>query len=239
MSRRDLPKILILKMGSAEPPIAAQHGDYEEWFTAGLQDGARRCHVVASFRGETMPRLEGYGGVILTGSPLSVRDQQPWMDSVARWALSAASAGIPVLAVCFGHQLLGEALGGRVERSPDGGEHGTVEVELTDEGYGDPLFLGLGTRLRVQATHQDALVRPPSREDVIRLAGNSSSAWQSFGVGAALRAVQFHPEIPPRALEDLNRLRGRTGRVSPTSDGGSILRNWDQHFVRRAEGRHG
>ncbi len=233
MTKPELPKILLLKMGTAEAAVAAQHGDYDDWFMRGLEDGERRCTGVASWLGQTLPRAANYGGIILTGSPLSVRDEAPWMQSVARWALSAAEAGIPVLAVCFGHQLLGETLGGRVEPSPDGGEYGTIDVELTEAGRKDPLFAGLAPRLRVQATHRDSLTSPPTRAGVLRLAGSDHCPWQAFALGPNLRCVQFHPELPPKALVDLLKLRGIDARVDGRSDGATVLRNWDRRWVRR------
>lgn len=235
MRKPELPRILVLKMGTAEPEVARQHGDYDDWFVRALEDGARRCQVVASYSGDTLPRPAEFHGVILTGSLLSVRDEAPWMESVAHWALSAADAGVPVLGICFGHQLLGEALGGWVDRSPEGGEYGTIAVDLTEAGRADPLFRGLGSRLQVQSTHQDALVRAPTRADVVRLAGTERCPWQAFAAGPNLRTVQFHPEIPPDALRDLLRLRALQAPVQTASDGAAILRNWDEHWVRRWE----
>lgn len=228
-----LPRILVLKAGAAEPEVAQRHGDYESWFQSSLDEGDQRCDVVEAWRGETLPRAERYGGLLITGSLLSVRDEAPWMDGLARWALSAAECGTPVLGVCFGHQLLGEALGGRVERSPAGGEHGTVRVSLTEDGQRDPLFDGLGPELDVQAAHDDALVRPPSDTGVRLLAGNAHTPWQAFAAGPNLRAVQFHPEVSDAALVDMLRVNGHTGDVRPSAVGRQILQNWDLQWVRR------
>lgn len=228
-----LPRVLLIKAGTAEPEIAADFGDYDAWFEATLDDGAQRCDVVEAWQGETLPRASLYGGLVITGSPCSVRDEAPWMDGLARWALAAAAAGVPVLGVCFGHQLLGEALGGRVEKNPGGGEHGSVFVELTEEGRRDPLFEGLNPRIEVLSSHDDAVVTAPKDQGVRRLAGNPSAAWQAFAAGPNLRAVQFHPEFPPEALRQLMRLRGQTGEVRPSPQGAQVLRNWDRHWVRR------
>lgn len=228
-----LPRILVLKAGTTDPAVVAGHGDYDDWFVATFEDGRARCDVVAAYQDQTLPRPDAYGGVVITGSPASVRDEAAWMDSVARWALAASDAGVPVLGVCFGHQLLGEALGGRVEPNPNGGEYGTIDVFLTEAGRADPLFAGLGTALRVQATHRDALVTAPTDHGVVRLAGNANSTWQAFAAGPNLRAVQFHPELPHAALRDLLARRGQSAPVEPVTDGPRILESWDKRWVRR------
>ena len=107
------PRVLMIKTGTTDPAIAAQDGDYDDWFR-GSSPGDIQWTQVDAFRGEALPPAEGFDGVLVTGSPLSVRDEAPWMGALGQWMLQAAEAHVPVLAVCFGHQLVGEALGGRV-----------------------------------------------------------------------------------------------------------------------------
>lgn len=211
--------------------VLAEAGDYERWFQEAL--GGERFTVVSPFLGEALPPPEDWGGVIVTGSPASVRDEAPWMARVADFCLFAAEREIPVLGVCFGHQLLGEALGGRVDRHPRGVEAGTVRVRLTEEGLLDPLFAGLPEEFPVQAIHGDELVRPPTRPGVVRLAENLHSPWQAFACGPWIRAVQFHPEVTPPVMERMLSATGLPGRAGPAS-GGTILRNWERSFVRRS-----
>jgi GMP synthase (glutamine-hydrolysing) len=224
-----LPRLLLIKTGSTHPDVARMAGDYDAWFLDALEDGRARCTVVRASEGEKLPRARDFGGILLTGSPSSVRDEAPWMSELARWALEAAESGVPVLGVCFGHQLLGEALGGRVEPNPRGWEGGTVKVQLTPEGRADPLFAGLPDELEVQATHQDELATAPR---AVRLAGNDCTTWQAFAAGRMLRAVQFHPELRERTLSALLKARGRERPVRATVHGKRVLHNWDEAFVR-------
>lgn len=228
-----LPRILIIKAGSTDPAVQQRHGDYDAWFQASLVDGVERCDVVSAFEGETLPHPGGYGGILITGSPLSVRDEAPWMPALARWALRVADFGTPLLGVCFGHQLLGETLGGRVERDPSGGEYGSIEITLTPEGKADPLFEGLPEQLSLYAMHGDLLVRAPTASGVERLAGNDGARWQAFAAGPNVRAVQFHPEVSAEALAMVLARRGIEATVHSTSHGAKILDNWDRSWVRR------
>jgi len=219
------PRILIAKTGTTERLVVQRHGDYDDWFIAALDAGGATSAVVEAHRGAALPSLAGFDGVILTGSPLSVRDEAPWMADLGAWALRAADR-LPVLAVCFGHQLVGEALGGRVAPNPRGGEYGTIEVALTDAGVSHPLFSGLGERPSVQSTHRDVLVTPPSASGVVLLGSTPNTRWQAFGWGPRLHAVQFHPELPAAALADLMAVRGIAGSPRATADGARILSNW-------------
>jgi GMP synthase (glutamine-hydrolysing) len=223
-------RILIVKTGTTDPTVVAVYGDYDRWFREAISD--QTCTVVRPYLGESLPHAADYDGVLLTGSPLSVRDEEPWMATLGSWSVAAADRGVPVLAVCFGHQLVAEALGGLVEENPAGPELGTVTVALTDHGVADPLFTNLPAYLTVQATHRDVLVRAPRLDSVRRLAGNANTPWQAFAYGDALRAVQFHPELNHVAMGDLLTVRGHEGWVAIESDEGrQILRNWVEYYV--------
>ena len=153
-----MPRVLILKMGSTEPLIAEKHGDYEAWFRDALHELGCSIEVLSVFEGASLPEMFDSDGILLTGSPLSVRDEASWMREVGRWAIEQASSGPPVLGVCFGHQLLGELLGGRVDEIPLGPEWGAVAVELDEAGQDDPLFRALPSTMWVQESHRDVLV---------------------------------------------------------------------------------
>lgn len=212
--------MLLLKMGTTEPALVAEHGDYDAWFAARL---AADCTVSRAHAGEGFPP-GSWDGIVLTGSPLSVRDERPWMLDAARRALAEAGQGTPVLGVCFGHQAIGEVLGGRVESHPERGELGTIAVELTEAGQADPLFDGLGDVAVVQSTHRDLLVRPP--RGCVRLGGTVHTAWQAFAFGDKVRCVQFHPELPAAVLARLLALREQSAPIRETAHGSRILANW-------------
>jgi GMP synthase (glutamine-hydrolysing) len=181
-------RILVVRTGSPTPQAHARFGDFSEWFERLL---APEVIVVDAERGESFPSRDRIIGVVVTGSLKSVTSPEPWMQRAGAWLLEISRA-VPVLGVCFGHQLLAWALGGKVERNPRGPEVGTREVALTAEGKRDPLFSGLSSPLLVQENHEDHVRAPPPGATV--LAHNEHTPVQAFAHGG-IRAVQFHPEF--------------------------------------------
>jgi GMP synthase (glutamine-hydrolysing) len=230
-------RVLVVQAGSAPGAMRERFGDFPDWFARWLAPRVELA-VVRPYE-RALPPASGFHGVLVTGSLASVTDPAPWMEAAGAWLVDAALTR-PVLGVCFGHQLLARALGGRVERNPRGREAGTVEVELTAAGELDPLFAGLPRRLLVQQTHEDHVADLPPGATL--LAGNARTPVQAFGHGELLRCVQFHPEFDAprsRLLAALRRASGEAaawGDVDPSSiretpDCTAVLDRWLRHFV--------
>jgi GMP synthase (glutamine-hydrolysing) len=190
--------ILIVQTGTAAPELVKVHGDYPAWFQQSLGE---KYTVVRAHEGGKLPSGTPQG-IIVTGSPLSVTDNAPWMQELGDALLRAGERGAQVLGVCFGHQLLAKAAGGRVIENPRGREIGTVQVQLTEAGRRDPLFAWTSEgQIDVQATHVDAV--DPLPPGATLLASNENCAAQAYRLSPTVAGVQFHPEVPPAALRDL------------------------------------
>jgi GMP synthase (glutamine-hydrolysing) len=112
------------------------------------------------------------------------------MLSAEAWLRDVVRAGTPTLGICFGHQMLAQALGGEVQKNPRGREIGTVRIERIAD---DPLFEGLPAAFEVNATHIDTVtVLPPG---ATRLARSSLDDHQAIRFTETCYGVQFHPEI--------------------------------------------
>ncbi len=191
--------LLLLKCGTTGAEVRLAHGDYDRWFLRALAPSGVGVRVIEAHAGAPLPaRAAGVDGIVATGSPLSVTERAPWMDRAGAWLREQAERGVPVLGVCFGHQLLAQVYGGEVGRNPRGRELGTVRCTLTRAGRGDPLFAGVPEIFEVQATHEDEVRELPRGAEL--LATNAASAVQAFRIGPRVRAVQFHPELEPAAL---------------------------------------
>ena len=192
-----MKRVLIVRTGAPRPAVAGPLGDFTAWFARHL---APRVRVEEADARSPLPPPGAFDGILVGGSHDSVTAWAPWMEATALWALGAARSR-PVLGVCFGHQLLGRALGGRVERNPRGPEAGTAAVHLTGAGAADPLLAGLPRTLLVPQAHEDQLAGPPP--GTLLLAWNERTSVQSFAAGDAIRAVQFHPEFDARRARAL------------------------------------
>ncbi len=137
------------------------------------------------------PDLSGVSGIVVTGSAASVTECAPWMERTAEALRQAVARDVPVLGICFGHQLLGHALGGKVVLNPRGREIGTVPVELV---VADPLF-GPKRTILVQATHVDSVAELPHGAGVLGCTKLEPNAAVRFAPQAW--GVQFHPEFTP------------------------------------------
>lgn len=189
--------MLILKTGSTFDGLAAVRGDFEHWTAQamGLDPGQ---WVRADVRlGEPLPDPARLAGCVITGSHHMVTDDADWMLAAGRWLSLAMDAGLPLLGICFGHQLMAHALGGRAAYHPDGPEIGTVAVTLTAQAADDPLFSAMPPVFPAHVTHsQTALALPP--QSVI-LATSDHDPHQAFRLGSRAWGVQFHPEFDAEA----------------------------------------
>ena len=175
-------------------------GDYDQWFIQTLGRIHYQFKVAQPYLGEVLPaRAQDFDAVLVTGSPLSVTRPTKWMVETATYLREAGEKKVPVLGICFGHQLLGLAYHSKVIRNPKGRETGTITVTLTEAGKSDPIFSGAPPTFFAQATHEDVIDALPNQATL--LAYNSNSGVQAMAIGKYVRSVQFHPEARPENLK--------------------------------------
>lgn len=184
-------KILLLKTGSTHAAIKSRFGDFEDWFMQAMAQEA--VQLVNAVTTTTLPRAADFDGIVITGSPAMVTDREPWSEQLAEWLATRAHTQVPVLGVCYGHQLLAHALGGAVDWHPQGREIGTTAIHLTTAGQKDPLLGTLPATFVAQVTHAQRVNQLP--QDAILLASNAYESHHAFRVGDATWGLQFHPEF--------------------------------------------
>jgi GMP synthase-like glutamine amidotransferase len=165
--------------------------------------------VCRPYAGDALPAgLDGHAGLVVLGGEVSAWDDEkaPWLPATRVLLARATAAGLPVLGVCLGAQLLAMACGGRAEPGGVGLEVGLTAVRVLPAGRGDPLLAGVlgameGTPPAVPPDgdfvapqyHRDAITQLPP--DAELLATGDIYGVQAFRVGETAWGVQYHPEV--------------------------------------------
>lgn len=185
--------ILILKMGETLPHLYQRRGDFEDWITEPLENARISFKVVAPYRETLPPDPTDFSGIIITGSHAMVTDRKDWSEQTAAWILRVIDSGIPLLGICYGHQLIAQAMGGVVGSSPIGIELGAVDVYVNGNAAKDPLLKNSPTAFKVHASHSQSVLQLPP--DAVRLASNKNEPNHAFSIGPHAWGLQFHPEF--------------------------------------------
>jgi GMP synthase (glutamine-hydrolysing) len=185
--------VLIVKTGATIPSVARRRKDYESWIATAMGLAERQVAVARVYEGDALPAVDTVAGVVVTGSSAMVTDRDPWSERTGEWLARATEQGTPVLGICYGHQLLAHALGGRVDYNPLGRQIGTLDVALHDAAEHDALFGGFPRTLHVPVSHrQSVTVLPPG---ATLLASSARDPHHAFAFGEHTWGVQFHPEF--------------------------------------------
>ncbi|MAI90263.1 homoserine O-succinyltransferase [Ponticaulis sp.] len=181
-------------------------GGYPVMFEAlfAKSDPEMTFETVSVVKGDALPDPEGLEAILITGSAFGVYDETPWMRPLKEWIGFAAEQKVPMIGICFGHQVIADALGGDVRKSDKGwglGRH-TYQVET------QPAWMGPDARdtFSVGVSHQDQVLAPPA--DATILAGNEFAPHAAliYSRGPIL-SFQGHPEFDDKFLTDLYEAR--------------------------------
>lgn len=142
--------------------------------------------------GDALPGIDDLGGVLAMGGPMGVPegDDHPWMADELAWLAKVVDAGVPVLGICLGSQLLATALGGRVERLP-APEIGYLPVTRGAGASDDEVAAGWPDGTATLFFHEDGIAALPDGAEVVLEGPGGPAAWR---LGSGL-GVQFHPEV--------------------------------------------
>jgi GMP synthase (glutamine-hydrolysing) len=183
-------RITIIKTGDPVAKVEERRGPFDRMIIDTLGDAWGGEYTVSDARAEAPPDPASAGAFIVTGSAANVPNREPWMLRLEAWLRDVVAAGTPTFGICFGHQILAQALGGSCERNPRGREIGTIVVERTGD---DPIFDGIPREFPAQATHVDTAARLPPGS--VALARSSLDDHQVIRFSEVCYGVQFHPEF--------------------------------------------
>ena len=236
-------KLIVLRAGDAAAPVAVRRGEFFSWIKREVGDAWAGEWIEHDVRTDgPLPGPADADGFVITGSSSSVTERAPWMLRSEELVRGIVEIGTPLFGICFGHQMVGQALGGRVAKNPRGREIGTVDVRVLAHTPRDPIFDGIGERFRANHTHVDSVVELPPGARL--LAETDLEPNAAFAIGEAVKCVQFHPEIDGDAMRGYVEARahlieGEGGdsraileRISDAPDGASTLRSFVRLVVR-------
>lgn len=188
-------KIGILQTGHSPQEMKHSHGNYDEMFYKLLEGHG--------FSFENFPVLDGIfpdsadqaEGWLITGSKFGVYEEHGWIPPLEDLIRQIHARGLPLVGVCFGHQIIAQALGGKVEKFAGGWAIGHTEYEVD------------GKQLALNAWHQDQVVDLPDGAQV--LGGNEFCKNAVLAYGDTIWTIQPHPEFDAAFIDGLIKHRGR------------------------------
>lgn len=198
-------KVGILKTGRPPTPAIPQFGTYPDMFMTLLGRDAHDWRVYAADEGELPAAPEDCAAYIVTGSAAGVYEDDPWIGGLLEW-LRAAKGRTKLVGVCFGHQAMAQAFGGRVVKSPKGWAIGQQDYRVLSP---QP-WMDSAPAIRLPGSHQDQVVQLPPGAEVIAASDFTPLGALAWRDQPAI-SMQLHPEFEPAYAKAL--IEARRGKV--------------------------
>jgi GMP synthase-like glutamine amidotransferase len=184
--------LAVLMTNTDETDFAQRHPKDAEKF-ATMIEKVRPDWTVESFSvkdGVFPTEISAFDGIIITGSPASVHDGTAWIERLEEVVRSAFTKGLPMFGACFGHQVIAQALGGRVGPNPEGWVFGIATAQsIAPPKWAD----GIATSFRQYAAHIEQVTELPKDAKIWASAPNCPVV--GFTVGDQIFTTQNHPEM--------------------------------------------
>ncbi|WP_437615496.1 glutamine amidotransferase [Erwinia sp. V71] len=213
MSSLAIAPLAIIQLEVPPAAVSQQVGEQAQWFIQALQLQPGEYLVVRPHLGEPLPDYQQVSAAILSGSWAMVTDHADWSERTAAWVRGAIDAQLPLLGVCYGHQLMSYALGGQVADNPRGWERGLKALD--NLAADDALLAALPAQFDAWLSHRQSVLQPPAGARV--LARSAVDDCQIIRYTPAALSVQFHPEfdaeimtacLPAEVVDDGRRVQG-------------------------------
>ncbi|WP_411353104.1 type 1 glutamine amidotransferase (plasmid) [Leisingera aquaemixtae] len=184
-------RLCILEADTPAPDLLGIAGTYADMFVNWLQPSLPEAEFfrVSAHLGDLPGAVGDHDGYLITGSLFSAYQDLPWIHELKAFVRRAFDNAIPIGGVCFGHQLMAEAMGGQVALCNRGWAVGKTEYQTSPDGaerFGQEAINAL-------SFHRDQIVSLPAA--ATPLAGNSHCPWAALAYGDQAFSVQFHPEF--------------------------------------------
>lgn len=186
-------KLLLIQTGEAPETLTRQFGGFADWFRVAMRVAPECMQVIRVDAGGALPLPAAVAGAVITGSAAMVTDRANWSERTAAWIRAAMAAHTPMFGVCYGHQLMADALGGRVGWLPAGREIGTQAITHDGAARSGDWMHGLPAAFAAHTTHRQTVLAAPPGSTV--LARSARDPHQLLRYSAHAVSSQFHPEF--------------------------------------------
>ena len=212
----------ILKCGAVPEEMQDKHGDYTEMFSD-LLGPDLQYRVFDVENGDVPSQPDDADGWLITGSRHGVYEAHDWIPPLEQFLRDAYAASKPIVGICFGHQILAQALGGKVEKFDGGWSVGQVEYTLDGE----------SETTCVNAMHQDQVIEPPADAETFGSTDFCKHAFLRYKGNAF--TMQPHPEFNDSYTYDL--IKVRLDRITPPGSAEEALKNFDKALSQKRWGQ--
>ena len=193
-------RITFIETGRPPEPISSRFGDYPlmmaDFFAPHILDA--KFNTCSLINGERLPRFDETDAIVIMGSPHSVYDELPWIAPLIAFIREAARHQVPQIGICFGHQIIAKAMGGIVEKAPQGWGIGRHTYKAISGVAG----MDLGAELNLLVSHQDQVLVKPDGAQILAHSDFTPNAALYYKTEKAI-SFQAHPEFKPKFLREL------------------------------------
>lgn len=217
-------KIALLLADTPADVVKSKYGDYLIMFTRVFKEAAAQLNTSGQINDEIKVEMEGfdvvtkmeyppsvdtYDAILISGSKYSAYENLEWILKLKDYVRKVVKdyPKLKLIGICFGHQIIAEALGGKVSKNPKGWEVGFTEMEINQEGQ--RILRTTRSKFALNEMHQDAISELP--EGFVTLASNGNTQVQAMVKDKQVVSVQAHPEFVSGVVDEIINLRLQNG----------------------------
>ena len=216
MNNPEIKQIGLLLCDDVDPEARDEYGSYDQIFQNAIDPSTRQIKLtpIRCYQGEPLPSLKShphaFDGYLISGSRYSVYENKQWIKDLIQFVSQCWDLDIKVVGICFGHQLIAHALGGKTEKAGVGWGFGIHTARITEK---QPWMTGYrqlnGDSYNLIVIHQDQVVTLPKHFKTI--ASHDFCPNSMIVADDKMLGIQGHPELSKAYCE--NRARERRHRI--------------------------